>query len=139
MPGLFLDSDLNLTHPFSRDEPEGSDHIPLAPVISSAGGLTLKNHHGIGSSLRYRYLGDRPANEYNTTTAKGYMLTDLVINYSRHRYEVGFSIQNLFNVYWNEAQFDTESRLYDESSPVSEIHFTPGGPRLVKLQLAFFW
>jgi len=139
LPGLFLDSDLNLTHPFSRDEPEGSDHIPLAPVISSAGGLTLKDHHGISSSLRYRYLGDRPANEYNTAAAKGYMLTDLVINYSRHRYEVGFSIQNLFNVYWNEAQFDTESRLYDESSPVSEIHFTPGGPRLVKLQLALFW
>ena len=29
---------------------------------------------------------------------------------------------------WNEAQFDTESRLFHETEPVSEIHFTHGNP-----------
>ena len=37
-------------------------------------------------------------------------------------------VENVLNTTWNEAQFDTESRLRDEEEPVSEIHFTPGNP-----------
>ena len=139
LPGLFLDGDLNLTKPVSRDDPAGEDHIPLAPVISSIGGLTFKNRHGFNGSLRYRYLGDRPANEDNTIVAGGYALADLILNYSRPRFEVGIAVENLFDANWNEAQFDTVSRLYDEASPVSEIHFTPGVPRFFKFQVSFFW
>lgn len=101
--------------------------------------MTLKNWHGFNVSLRYRYLGDRPANEDFSVAARGYVLTDLVVNYSRRRYEVGLTVENLFDTDWNEAQFDTMSRLYNEASPVSEIHFTPGIPRFFKLEATFFW
>jgi outer membrane receptor protein involved in Fe transport len=84
-------------------------------------------------------MADRPANEYNDVVADGYFLTDVVLNYTQPRYEVGFSIQNLFNIEWNEAQFDTESRLQNETVPVSEIHFTPGTPFFIKLQATFFF
>ncbi len=40
-----------------------------------------------------------------------------------------FFLENILDSDWNEAQFDTESRLSWEDSPVSEIHFTPGNPR----------
>jgi hypothetical protein len=40
---------------------------------------------------------------------------------------------------WNEAQFDTESRLPGELVPVSELHFTPGMPRNVRVGLSFFF
>lgn len=139
LPGLFFDGDLNFTRPVSRDDPAGEDHIPLAPVISSVGGLTVRNRHGFNSSLRYRYLGNRPANEDNSVVAGGYVLADLVLNYSRPPYEVGVTVQNLFDVEWNEAQFDTESRLFDEASPVSEIHFTPGVSRFFQFHVSFFW
>ena len=41
------------------------------------------------------------------------------------------------NVEWNEAQFDTESRMQWEIEPVSEIHFTPGNPRNIQFGLSY--
>ncbi len=78
-------------------------------------------------------LGDRPANEDNTVVAKGYTVFDAALNYTMKSFEFGLQAQNIFNVAWNEAQFDTESRLRNETSPVSEIHFTPGTPFFIKL------
>jgi outer membrane cobalamin receptor len=138
-PWLFFDGDVNWTLPRSKDYAEGENYIPLAPTFTSVGGLTIRGNKGINGSLRYRYMADRPANEYNDVVADGYFLTDVVLNYTQPRYEVGFSIQNLFNIEWNEAQFDTESRLQNETVPVSEIHFTPGTPFFIKLQATFFF
>lgn len=49
------------------------------------------------------------------------------------------AVDNLLDVEWNEAQFDTESRLRFEAESVSEIHFTPGAPRqlVVGVELRF--
>ena len=46
-------------------------------------------------------------------------------------------IENLANIDWNEAQFDTESRLYYETNPVSELHFTPGNPFNFQVGLSY--
>jgi outer membrane receptor protein involved in Fe transport len=45
------------------------------------------------------------------------------------RVELVAAVDNLFDVEWNEAQFATTSRLQDEPSPVTELHFTPGPGR----------
>lgn len=139
LPWLFFDGDVNYSRPRSKDDSEGENYIPLAPTFTSIGGLTFKTKTGFNGSLRYRYMDHRPANEDNSVVAEGYFLTDMVMNYTRPKYEVGFSIQNLFNTEWKEAQFDTESRLQDETEPVSEIHFTPGTPFFIKLQATFFF
>ncbi len=47
--------------------------------------------------------------------------------------------ENLLNVEWNEAQFDTESRFFDELAPVSELHYTPGTPFFVKCSTTLFF
>lgn len=78
-------------------------------------------------------MGDRPANETGSVIAEGYMVNDLIVNYTISNFEFGIEIQNLFNVEWNEAQFDTESRLQGEIEPVSELHFTPGVPFFLKV------
>jgi outer membrane receptor protein involved in Fe transport len=83
--------------------------------------------------LRYRFMGDRPANETNTVVAKGYFVVDFALNYTQKRYEIGLSIQNLLNTKWKETQFDTESKLQNEPAPVSEIHFTPGTPFFARI------
>jgi outer membrane receptor protein involved in Fe transport len=64
--------------------------------------------------------------------AKGYFLLDAVVNYNVKRLTFGIIIQNLLNAEWNEAQFDTLSRLKSETTAVDELHFTPGTPFFLK-------
>jgi outer membrane cobalamin receptor len=133
---LYLDGDFNYTHARLRDEPTGMDYVPLAAGTTSIGGITFK-HKGFASSIRFRHIGNRPANEDYSVTAKGYTLCDATVNYSQAQYEFGLQLQNIFNSTWNEAQFDTETRLRNEAAPVSELHFTPGTPFFVKLSATY--
>ncbi|HNC28465.1 MAG TPA: TonB-dependent receptor, partial [Cyclobacteriaceae bacterium] len=139
LPWLFADTDLTLADPKSKGQPEGLNNIPLAPKLSSIGGMTIRCKNGLNGSLRYRYLDHRPANEDNSVTAEGYFLVDAVLNYTRSKFEIGVSAENIFDVAWKEAQFDTESRMANETTPVSEIHFTPGTPLFAKLHATFFF
>lgn len=136
---VYIDADVNYAHGRFSEEPKGANYIPLAPVWSSTGGITYKNKTGISGSFRYRWLGNRPANEDYSTTATGYVVNDLVINYSKPGYEIGLSVNNLFNVRWKETQFDTESRLKNELFPVKEIHFTPGTKLAARLSFSIFF
>ncbi|MBN8650489.1 MAG: TonB-dependent receptor [Cytophagales bacterium] len=139
LPWLFADTDVTLADPKAKGVADGESYIPLAPKFSSIGGLSVKSKTGWNGSLRYRYLVDRAANETNTVVADGYFLLDAVLNYTKSRFEIGMSVENLLNKNWNEAQFDTESRLFNEVDPVSEIHFTPGTPFFAKLKLSYFF
>ena len=134
---LFADTDINFTNPTALDSPEGEDYIPLAPTFASIGGLGFDFKNGIKGSLRYRYLGDRAANDDNSTIAEGYFLMDAKISYSKKSFEFGLSVENILNTEWNEAQFETESRLFDENESVNEIHFTPGSPLFAKASVTF--
>ncbi len=138
---LWADLDLNYAKGKFIDEPEAANRIPLAPVFTSVGGMSVKLANGISGRLGYRYLDDRPANEDNSVIAKGYFVMDAVLNYSiNSKYEIGLSIQNLLdNQTWNEAQFDTESRLKFESNPVSELNFTPGTPFNIKGNFSIYF
>jgi outer membrane cobalamin receptor len=136
---LFADVNANLAKPRSVEEAKGQNYIPLAPTFTSTGGLNWQLKNGLNGSLRYRYMHDRAANEDRSVIAKGYTVTDLSLNYTKKKYEIGLAIENLFNVKWNETQFDTESRLKDEPDPVSEIHFTPGTPLFARMKLAVFF
>ena len=73
----------------------------------------------------------------NTVVAKGYFLVDAGVSYRLTHWEVGVSAENVLNTEWNQAQFDTESRLRDEAEPVSELHFTPGTPFFLKGILSY--
>ena len=136
---LYADLDLNTAKPRAVGVEAGQNYLPLAPTFTSTGGLSLQNAGPWSGSLRYRYIGDRPANEDNSIVAQGYFVTDLQTNYSRRNYTVGLSVQNLFNTRWKETQFATESRLQNEAEPVEEIHFTPGTPFFARLSLTVFW
>ncbi len=94
---LFLDFDVNYTKAKSIDEENGEDHIPLAPTLTSIGGITIQHKSGINGSLRYRFLGDRSANEDYSITAQGYVIVDATLNYTKPKYEIGVSILNLLD------------------------------------------
>ncbi|NOY37624.1 MAG: TonB-dependent receptor, partial [Chlorobi bacterium] len=136
---LIADMDMNYAVPRYVDEPRGQNYIPLAPVLSGVGGIQVKLKNGFGGSLRYRYMAPRPANEDYTVTALGYTVFDATLHYRKPAYELALLVENLFNTDWNEAQFDTESRLPFETRPVSELHFTPGTPFFLKARIAWFF
>jgi len=123
---LFFDADLTYSNGRSVDDAEGENYLPLAPRWTGIGGVSTRFENGINASLRTRWLGNRPANPDNSTVAQGYNVFDLQASYNTKRWEAGFSIQNLFNTEWKEAQFETETRLRNEPAPVTEICFTAG-------------
>src|SRR5450432_862400 len=136
---LYAFLDINYYNARDIQAPKGSDYIPLAVPLSSAGGLNYKFADGINGGLSYRYMKDRPANEDNSLTAKGYFVTDLTTFYTKKKFEVGIEIQNLFNTLWREEQFEVESRLRNEPAPVNDINFTAGTPFFAKLVFAVFF
>ncbi|MEO1012630.1 MAG: TonB-dependent receptor [Bacteroidota bacterium] len=125
---LYLNGDINYTYARSTEEADGEDLIPLAPDLTSAGGLAFRNLGNFSGNLNYRYIKDRPANEDNSIVAEGYFITDFNINYTLDNWTFGVIVENLFDSEWNETQFATESRLFNEPESVEEIHFTPGVP-----------
>ncbi len=126
---LFTDLDVTYSSARATEEPEGAQHIPLAPRWTGTGGIGWDKGKGFFGSLRFRCLGDRPANGDNSLIADlEYFLLDAVTGWKRDNWELGISAQNLLNAAWKEAQFETESRLQFETEPVSEIHYTPGTP-----------
>ncbi|MDO1514763.1 TonB-dependent receptor plug domain-containing protein [Maribacter confluentis] len=125
---LYAYNDINYTYARSTEELEEEDYIPLAPDLTSVGGLSISDLGNFSGSLNYRYLGDRAANEDNSIVAEGYFVTDLNLNYHIKNWTLGLIIENLFDTEWNETQFATESRLFNETASVEEIHFTPGTP-----------
>jgi outer membrane receptor protein involved in Fe transport len=135
---FYLDADLNYAHGRARDNPDGENYIPLAPVWSSTAGINLLLKNGINGSLRYRYLADRPANENYSLLADGYFVNDLVLNYTKKRFEIGLVINNLFDVKWKETQFETLTRLQNRDA-VNSIAFTPGTKFAALLHLSVFF
>jgi len=120
-----------------RDEPEGADFIPLAPSMTLVANAAVR-FTDLAVALRLRVVDDRPANEDNSVVAKGYGILDLTASYRvTPQIELLLMAENILDAEWNEAQFDTESRLRTEPGPVSELHFTPGTPRSIRGGLAF--
>ncbi|RXG18288.1 outer membrane receptor protein involved in Fe transport [Leeuwenhoekiella aestuarii] len=134
---LYVYGDANYTHARSTEEADGEDYIPLAPKFTSAGGLSVDNRNGFSGTLGYRWLGDRAANEDNSIVAAGYFVTDFNVNYTIKNWTLGIIVENLFDVDWNETQFATESRLFNEPAPVEEIHFTPGTPFYLRGKITY--
>ncbi|WP_212006175.1 TonB-dependent receptor [Chitinophaga sp. HK235] len=129
---LYLDADVNYANAREIGAPKGENYIPLAPVLTSTGGIGVNLPMGFSANLRYRYMKDRPANEDNSLVAKGYFVNDLLLAYTHHQFQFTVQAQNVFNTNWNEAQFETETRLQHESQSVTDLCFTPGTPFYLK-------
>ena len=125
---LYLYADANYTQGRSTEEPDGADYIPLAPDFTTIGGFTIDTQKGFSGGINYRYVDARPANEDNSIVAEGYFVSDANLNYNINNWTFGLIVENLFDTEWNETQFATESRLFNETNSVEEIHFTPGTP-----------
>lgn len=138
-PWLFGRLNVNIAKPRLLDSLKGQGYVALAPTFTSTGGLDFKLPNGINGGLSYRYMADRPANNDYSLRAKGYYVTDLAVNYTRKRYEIGLSIENLFNTQWDEYSVEEVTKLRNETAPVDGVSITPGTPFFAKLKVSLFF
>jgi outer membrane receptor protein involved in Fe transport len=144
---LFADYDLSWVDPRFRTGPSA---IPLAPTLLMNGGLTAQTHFGLSGALRVRFVDDRPANEENTLTARGFTLVDLIGRYRWRNLEASLALLNITDHDWRDAQFaGTSCVLGEEGSAacpttgngngVEDVHFTPGQPLTVRAGLTAYF
>lgn len=136
-PWLALNTDLNYANPKYTEKKDGSNYVPLAPTFTSTGGVNINLSSGFKANLRYRLIRDRAANEDRRLVAEGYSIWDSKLSYTIGAFEIGITAENLLNREWKEAQFETESRLKNETESVNEIHFTPGTPFQIRASVAY--
>lgn len=135
----WVDINLNYANGYLLEAPEDANVIPLQPRWNSTAGLTMKLPMGLNGSLRYRYMGQRPATEDGSVYSKSYFITDAVIRYTKTKYELALFAENMFNTKWAEAQFYDASQLKNESEPVMDFHNTPGTPFFIKGSISYFF
>ena len=139
MPWLFASLNANFARPRYIDSLPGKNYVPLAPTFTSTGSIDFKLKNGLNGGVSYRCLHNRAANEDYSLTARGYFITDLAVNYTQKHYEIGLSIENLFNRQWDESQFEYVSQLKGEAAPVDQVSYTPGVPFFAKLKMTVFF
>lgn len=120
LKNFYLQADYTYSNARMTEEPKGANYIPLAPAHTFLGGISYKNKH-VSAGIHCRWLGNRPANEDYSLTAKGYCITDVNASYTWRKFTVGAIIENLFNVKWREAQFATETLIPGDEEPVTDI------------------
>ena len=168
---LYVDFDLSQATATSVPNAGNGGAIALAPKLYMTGGVTTR-WRALRGGLRFRYLGDRPA--FDETSAEyqrlnktdprrvnteAYFIVDFYGAYRYRWFEASFSIQNLLNSTWREAQFGNHSCTQDEvsnrSNPnyavcgatlppeqrtgVADVHYTPGVPFNLQLTVKAYF
>jgi outer membrane receptor protein involved in Fe transport len=143
LPWLWADGDLNLSKATYTEDRGNGNAVALAPTRTATLGLSALHPDGYKGRIGLRHVGDRPATQDRSLTAQGYTVVDLSLGYRRSFWEMGVIVENLFNSQWREAQFANDSRLslspYNETTPVTDIHFTPGNPANIRATLALYF
>lgn len=127
-PWLQLDANVSIAHSQFVQNAGNGNALALAPKLMGQGGITLIRGASF-VSLRGRGIADRPGNDDNTLTAKGYFIFDLMMGTQiDKKLGVNLTFNNLLNTPWREAQFADTSAVTPTSTPVEQMHFTPGIP-----------
>lgn len=128
LPWLWFDADISYAHATETNLSKGHNFIPLAPAMVASGGLSVLRSSGLSGTLRFRTIGDRPGDEDYAFTTHGYFILNANITDKYKSLLFSVNVENILNSNWNEAQFETLTRLKGQQ-PVNDICFTPGNPR----------
>jgi outer membrane receptor protein involved in Fe transport len=118
----------------------------LAPEFTAFSSVTARLPIGLSGTLQMLTVGSRAGTEDNSVKLEPFTIFDLILGYKipveppTGRLEAFFSIRNLTDTDWRQAQFYYASRLPGEpAGGVSDIHFVPGTPRMFMGGLTWFW
>jgi outer membrane receptor for monomeric catechols len=126
---FWADLDVSLAHATYVVNNGNGASVALAPTETVTADVSMELPMGLRGRLALRQIGDRPATQDGSLTAKGYAVFDLTAAYRWRFLEFMLSVQNLLNSSWREAQFASVSRLPGEPPQgVNDVNFTPGAP-----------
>jgi hypothetical protein len=134
-PWLGLDSNVALGRSTFVANRGNGGALALAPRVMGGGGVTVRRGTSF-AAVRFRGIGDRPANDDGSLTAQGYGLVDVVAQRALGATTLGLTIENLLDADWREAQFAEESRVSPTGDLAEDVHFTPGAPLTALLTLS---
>jgi hypothetical protein len=126
-PWLRVDGNVTVAHSELVHNAGNGNALALAPKLMGQGGVTLIDGHRF-IALRTRGIADRPGNDDNTLTAKGYLIFDVIAGATVGKLALNLTINNALNASWREAQFADASRVSPTAAVVEQMHFTPGIP-----------
>lgn len=140
---LTIRGDITYTHAEFR---KTGDAVPLAPQFTAFSSVTARFPIGLAGTLQMLTVGSRAGTEDDSVKLEPFTIFDLVLRYKiplappTGRLEAFFSIRNLTDTDWRQAQFYYESRLPGEpAGGVADIHFVPGTPRMFMGGITWFF
>jgi len=140
---LTIRGDVTYTHAEFR---KTGDAVPLAPQFTAFSSVTTHFPFGLSGTLQMLTVGSRAGTEDDSVKLEPFTTFDLILRYKipfvppTGRLEAFFSIRNLTDTDWRQAQFYYESRLPGEpAGGIADIHFVPGTPRMFMGGLTWFW
>lgn len=114
---------------------ETGQSVSLAPNLTSQVGLTSEWESGWSTTVQANYIGPRP-DEANVTTLSSLTTLDLIGRYTPsipgapENLEVTLGILNLTNETGPSTQFLFDSKLGADTTPVADVNYFPGQPRM---------
>ena len=140
---LWADFDITKNTAEFRGDAGNANSVALAPLFTATGGLSMRLPSGFYGSLRLQHLDDRPGDQYDSLTAKGFTVLDLGAGYRYKRWEFVVNVGNLTNTRWYTAQFETTSRIRNPQGVLgpetTNMDVVPGAPINVKGGVKFYF
>ena len=127
---IFIEANVNLT---MMDVPNEIKteliNIPV-PQLTGTGGLYFKPRSGFNVGMNYHLIPNKLFKAEKTLITKTYFFLNGHIDYSKPRFEIGMSVENLLNVNWTE--------LLDPADATKEPNYTGLQPLSARLKLDYW-
>jgi hypothetical protein len=137
-PRSWLACDASLSIARGTSSPEGNrpdELLPLAPRFMAHAGAAFVRSTGF-ASVRVRALGPR-ATAIPTLQAEGHTVVDLVAMHRWRDYEIGLTVENLFDRRWYEQQLASEVRTSRSVPETRDVLVTAGVPLTALVTLGY--
>ena len=137
LPWLGLDLDVSATRARFSDSEGAGRHIPGAPNLVAAAGVTLDRGLGWFGTARLRYFGARPLTEDDSERSRATALVNARIGYRfANGLQAFLDAYNLFNTKASQIDYFYASRLPGEPPEgIADRHFHPVEPLAVRFTL----
>ncbi|HEY5920397.1 MAG TPA: TonB-dependent receptor [Kofleriaceae bacterium] len=109
--------------------------LPLAPRFMAHAGAAVHRDTGF-ASLRVRALGPRNTGSPGLT-AEGHTVVDIIASQRWRDFEVGFTVENLFDARWYEQQLASDVRTSRRVDITRDVLVTAGVPLTALVTLGY--
>jgi hypothetical protein len=131
---LSLDADVTTSRARFRGNDPAGDHVPGTVPLTLVGGITADWTPALSTSLRARYVGNRPLVEDGSVRSSSTTLVNAHATWrlDAHR-EFGLELLNLLDRDDSDIEYFYASQLPGEGGPVDDVHFHPVEPFTLRL------